>query len=283
MSSEDVAPGSGFTSRRPLGNLGPRLAGGGHGAGGAGAGHSPAEARAAVQRALQKLAGKPQPVIVVHKIAGFLVDETTQAPIKGAAFEIESGGTVIARGVTDGQGAIAHLVPPGRYKIRIRGEVARPPLFEVAGVIADTTGRLLAGVAYEILAPDGRVLGSGTTDETGMVRKTVAPGRYKVRVKSDPEKRQLKAQVPIRLSFGTLDEANDWLGRNRAEVEIDGKPVPCGAVAESATRIVIQFRVPPGEHDVVVSTVEEAAGGGEPVRMVHISEKITLERGEADA
>ena len=60
-------------------------------------------------------------------------------------------------------------------------------------------------------------------------------------------------------------------------VDIDGEPVPCGAFVSSAEVIVVEFNLPPGKHEVCVSSVETDSNGPlPPRRIVYVAREFTV-------
>lgn len=106
----------------------------------------------------------------------------------------------------------------------------------------------------------------------GIVLRTGRLHRIRVQV-------PLKARVPIRLSHDTLEQTRAWLLQNPIQVEVDGKPVPCGAVTTGAGRIDVQFRMPSGEHALLISSFEQRNGGSTrlpPQRIIYISQMVKV-------
>ncbi len=60
---------------------------------------------------------------------------------------------------------------------------------------------------------------------------------------------------------------------------MDGRPVPGGALAESAGRVVVQFRLPPGEHKLLISSLERRNGQPSPLppqRIFYVSQQVRV-------
>jgi uncharacterized Zn-binding protein involved in type VI secretion len=83
--------------------------------------------------------------------------------------------------------------------------------------------------------------------------------------------------LPIDFSHGGKPESIAWLAMNPVEVRVDGTVVPMHAVVEDSGRVVVSFRVEPGEHAVVITS-----GPANPpperqkIRVVHFSAKVKV-------
>lgn len=120
----------------------------------------------------------------------------------------------------------------------------------------------------------GRIL--TTLERLGRETFTLASGRRHRIVVQVP----LKATIPIRISHETLEQTRAWLVVNPVQVEVDGDPVPCGTVTTAAGRFDVQFRIPPGEHEVLISSVERRVGAARstvpPRRIIYLSQTVTV-------
>ncbi len=90
-----------------------------------------------------------------------------------------------------------------------------------------------------------------------------------------PETDRLEAALPLRVTFGSTAEAQRWLLGQRLQVHVDGQQVPCGAFVVAADRVVVQFRLEPGDRHVLVST--RATARGAVLRTVLASQRLAVE------
>ncbi|MCO5169741.1 MAG: hypothetical protein M9894_25675 [Planctomycetes bacterium] len=90
-----------------------------------------------------------------------------------------------------------------------------------------------------------------------------------------PETSGLEAALPLRVTFASPAEAQRWLRSQRLQVHVDGQAVACGAFVAARDRVVVQFRVEPGDHHVAVST--RATARGQVLRTVLLSQRLAVE------
>ena len=87
----------------------------------------------------------------------------------------------------------------------------------------------------------------------------------------------LKAELPLQLTFATRAEAQAWLLRNPIQVHVDGERVAAGSYLRDARSVVVQFRLPPGEHHVLVSSRQG------DLRTIYVSRQLELSGPAAEA
>ena len=86
-----------------------------------------------------------------------------------------------------------------------------------------------------------------------------------------------RLRLPIKVSLRDRAETMRWLRDNPVEVVVDGAVVGSHAIVEGAGKIVVSFRVPPGEHAIMISSGASSwAAGRPPIRLVHFSAKVTV-------
>ena len=91
------------------------------------------------------------------------------------------------------------------------------------------------------------------------------------------EIKRARAQLPLKVSFTTEAQTKDWLGRNVFRVDVDGETVPCGTFVKSAGEIIVELEIPPGKHEVVVSSLEkETDAPVKPRRIVYFAREVTV-------
>lgn len=84
-----------------------------------------------------------------------------------------------------------------------------------------------------------------------------------------------KLDVTLVTSFASLGAAQAWLLRNPLEVLVDGERVASAAYAPRPDRIVVQLRLPTGEHDVLISSRTRRGAGGD-VRAVLFARRLAI-------
>jgi hypothetical protein len=86
-----------------------------------------------------------------------------------------------------------------------------------------------------------------------------------------------RLRLPIKVSLRDKPETMRWLRDNPLEVIVDGAVVGSHAIVEDAGRIVVSFRVPPGDHAIMISSGAASwAPGRTPMRLVHFSANVSV-------
>jgi len=107
---------------------------------------------------------------------------------------------------------------------------------------------------------------------TASATGTVYTERHPITVEKVPT-----LTLPINISLDDLGKTVDWLAKNPIEVQLDSAVVGSHALVESAGRIVVSFRAPPGDHAIVISSGAAHFASNQPkIRIVHFSCKVKV-------
>jgi len=66
--------------------------------------------------------------------------------------------------------------------------------------------------------------------------------------------KRLLAHMNLAVSFQSITRTQQWLQDNPIRVDIDGQQAEASARVDTRTKIVVEFRVVPGRHEIVIST-----------------------------
>jgi uncharacterized Zn-binding protein involved in type VI secretion len=89
--------------------------------------------------------------------------------------------------------------------------------------------------------------------------------------------RAFKARLPIRIACATEAEAHEWVARNPMHVSVDGEARRCGVFVDGPTQISVEFELPPGTHEVLVSSLPRATATVlPPRRVIYVARSFTV-------
>lgn len=175
-------------------------------------------------------------------------------PRAGVPFEVHLANGTRKRGELDAEGVVKLTsLAPGPLDVRFDGVDLRHTRRHVQG---DDGARAPGEVPIELTKAQCKTAGG--------VRHVFvhAPATVKV-------------DLPLDTRFRSQAEATTWLLRSPMTVLVDGMAVAHGAFVGDQDRVVVQFSLPEGDHDVVVSS---ASGLG---RVVYLRQRVRATRGGA--
>jgi hypothetical protein len=176
--------------------------------------------------------------------------------------------------------AVPELILEGPDKVEIRKEIdisARvQPAIAGTYVWLDQTGKQVGtgprltfkGKVRSDRPGDQPVECRFTSSETG----NVYTEKHPITVEDKPS-----LILPINLTIKELDATTRWLAANPIEVRIDDVVVAAHTMVERAGRVVVSFRIEPGDHDLVITSGPAEAPPNRPrIRVVHFSSRVKI-------